>query len=156
VLADGNLTVAEIITYFRLENCHLVTLSACETGIPDFKISDEYTSLPYGFLLAGSTNVVSSLWKVDATATALLMTKFYEELEQQDNITLALQTAQFWLRDTTVRGFQTWLSKSTLSSIWQDILKRDFEQWEEEIGTTGKRFNSPSYWSAFCVVGKGE
>ncbi|NER24230.1 MAG: CHAT domain-containing protein [Symploca sp. SIO1C2] len=155
-LADGNLTVAEIIAHFRLENCRLVTLSACETGIPDFKISDEYTSLPYGFLLAGSTNVVSSLWKVDATATALLMTKFYEELEQQDNITLALRNAQFWLRDSTVESFQAWLNKSKLSPIWQDILKRDFEQWEEEIGKTGKRFNSPSYWSAFCVVGKGE
>ncbi len=156
-LADGNLTLTEIIAHFRLNHCRLVTLSACETGIPDTRnISDEYLSLPYGFLLAGSTNVVSSLWEVSATATALLMTKFYEELQQQDNITLALRTAQFWLRDTTVEGFQTWLNQSQLSLIWQIKLKRDFEQWQQEIGATAKPFNSPDYWAAFCVVGKGE
>ncbi|WP_392482487.1 CHAT domain-containing protein [Nostoc sp. C110] len=32
-LADGNLTLADIITHFKLENCRLVTLSACETGL---------------------------------------------------------------------------------------------------------------------------
>ncbi|MEH1796159.1 CHAT domain-containing protein, partial [Nostoc sp.] len=83
-LADGNLTLADIITHFKLENCRLVTLSACETGLTDFtSTSDEYIGLPSGFLLAGSTNVVSSLWTVSATATALLMIKFYEELQQQ-------------------------------------------------------------------------
>ncbi|NES00205.1 MAG: CHAT domain-containing protein, partial [Symploca sp. SIO1B1] len=156
-LADGNLTVAEIIAHFRLDNCRLVTLSACETGIPDFSnISDEYLSLPYGFLLAGSTNVVSTLWKVSIFATALLMTKFYEELQQQNNITLALRIAQSWLRDTTVEGFQAWFSQSKLNYRWQVKLKGDFEEWKREIGATAKPFNSPQYWSAFCVVGKGE
>ncbi|MEA5498447.1 CHAT domain-containing protein [Limnoraphis robusta Tam1] len=157
VLADDNLTLAEIIAYFRLENCRLVTLSACETGIPDFNnISDEYISLPYGFLLAGSTNVVSSLWEVDATATALLMIKFYEELQQQDNIALALRTAQFWLRNTTVEGFQTWVSQSNLIRVWRVKLEGYFEKWKQEMGATTKLFNSPDYWSAFCIVGKGE
>ncbi|MEH1965611.1 CHAT domain-containing protein [Nostoc sp.] len=78
-LADGNLNLADIITHFKLENCRLVTLSACETGFTDItSTSDEYIGLPSGFLLAGSTNVVSSLWTVSATATALLMIKFYE------------------------------------------------------------------------------
>ncbi|NES01198.1 MAG: CHAT domain-containing protein, partial [Symploca sp. SIO1B1] len=155
-LADGNLTVAEIIAHFRLDNCRLVTLSACETGIPDFSnISDEYNSLPYGFLLAGSTNVVSTLWKVQSSTAALLMTKFYEELEQQNHITLALQTAQSWLRDTTIEGFQAWLSQSKLSLAWQVTLKEDFEEWKQEKGATAKPFNSPDYWSAFCVIGQG-
>ncbi|WP_053221585.1 CHAT domain-containing protein [Limnoraphis robusta] len=157
VLADTNLTLAEIIAYFRLENCRLVTLSACETGIPDVNnISDEYISLPYGFLLAGSTNVVSSLWTVDATATALLMIKFYEELQQQDNIALALRTAQFWLRNTTIEGFQTWVSQSKLSLNWQVMLEEYLKNRKQEMGATAKLFNSPDYWSAFCIVGKGE
>ncbi|NEQ68174.1 MAG: tetratricopeptide repeat protein [Symploca sp. SIO2D2] len=155
-LADGNLTVAEIIAHFHLNNCRLVTLSACETGIPDFyNISDEYNSLPHSFLLAGSTNVVSTLWKVQSSTTALLMTKFYEELEQQNHITLALQTAQSWLRDTTIEGFQAWLSQSKLSLAWQVTLKEDFEEWKQEKGATAKPFNSPDYWSAFCVIGQG-
>lgn len=155
-LADDRLTIAEIIAHFHLDNCRLVTLSACETGMSDPTSSDEYISFPYGFLLAGSTNVVSSLWTVDATATALLMAKFYEELQQQDNIALALRAAQFWLRDTTVEGFQAWIACSQLSSGWQTTLKEVFDKWEQEMSSTTQLFNSPDYWSAFCAVGKGE
>ncbi|MFN6469455.1 MAG: CHAT domain-containing protein, partial [Nostoc sp. SerVER01] len=153
-LADGNLTLADIITHFKLENCRLVTLSACETGLTDFRsTSDEYIGLPSGFLLAGSTNVVSSLWTVSATATALLMIKFYEELQQQNNIVLALNTAQRWLRNTTVKGFQNWLNNSSLSLVWQAQLNEYFATSYENAST--KPFASPFYWAAFCNIGKG-
>ncbi|BDI14966.1 hypothetical protein ANSO36C_07680 [Nostoc cf. commune SO-36] len=153
-LADGNLTLADIITHFKLENCRLVTLSACETGFTDFtSTSDEYIGLPSGFLLAGSTNVVSSLWTVSATATALLMIKFYEELQQQSNIVLALNTAQRWLRDTTVKGFQDWLINSSLSLVWQAQLNQYFD--DNHKNASAKPFESPFYWAAFCNIGKG-
>ncbi|WP_414570769.1 CHAT domain-containing protein [Nostoc sp. CCY 9925] len=153
-LADGNLILADIITHFKLENCRLVTLSACETGLTDFRsTSDEYIGLPSGFLLAGSTNVVSSLWTVSATATALLMIKFYEELQQQNNIVLALNTAQRWLRNTTVKGFQNWLNNSSLSLVWQAQLNEYFANSYENAST--KPFASPFYWAAFCNIGKG-
>ncbi|OKH39233.1 hypothetical protein FACHB389_08280 [Nostoc calcicola FACHB-389] len=148
------LTLKDIITHFRLENCRLVTLSACETGLTDFRsTSDEYIGLPSGFLLAGSTNVVSSLWTVSATATALLMIKFYEELQQQNNIVLALKTAQCWLRDTTVEGFQDWLNNSSLSLVWQAQLNQYFVTNYQNAST--KPFESPFYWAGFCTIGKG-
>ncbi|MCP2732501.1 CHAT domain-containing protein, partial [Limnofasciculus baicalensis] len=81
-LADDKLTVADIITHLKLENCRLVTLSACESGLPEFANSDEYLSLPYSFLLAGSTNVIATQWRVRSDATALLMLKFYQEFTQ--------------------------------------------------------------------------
>ncbi|MEH1943089.1 MAG: CHAT domain-containing tetratricopeptide repeat protein, partial [Nostoc sp.] len=153
-LADGNLTLADIITHFKLENCRLVTLSACETGVTDStSTSDEYIGLPSGFLLAGSTNVVSSLWTVSATATALLMIKFHEELQQQSNIVLALNTAQRWLRDTTVKGFQDWLINSSLTWGYKIYLKKYFAANHENDLT--KPFESPFYWAAFCNIGKG-
>ena len=153
-LADENLTLADIITHFKLDNCRLVTLSACETGLTDFtSTSDEYIGLPSGFLLAGSTNVVSSLWTVSATATALLMIKFYEELQQQSNIVLALNTAQRWLRDTTVKGFQNWLINSSLSLGCKIYLNKYFAANHENALT--KPFESPFYWAAFCNIGKG-
>ncbi|MBD2164438.1 tetratricopeptide repeat protein [Calothrix membranacea FACHB-236] len=153
-LADEDLTLADIITHFQLNNCRLVTLSACESGIIDFtNTSDEYIGLPSGFLLAGSTNVVSSLWTVSATATALLMIKFYEELQQQTNIVLALNTAQRWLRDTTVQEFQYWLSQSSLSLVWQEQLNQYFTVHYPNAST--KPFASPFYWAAFCAIGKG-
>ncbi|MEH2182427.1 CHAT domain-containing protein [Nostoc sp.] len=148
------LTLADIITHVKLENCRLVTLSACETGLTDFtSTSDEYIGLPSGFLLAGSTNVVSSLWAVSATATALLMIKFYEELKEQSNIVLALNTAQSWLRDTTVKGFQDWLSNCSLSLVWQAQLNQYFA--DNHKNASAKPFESPFYWAAFCNIGKG-
>ncbi|NJM23460.1 MAG: CHAT domain-containing protein [Richelia sp. SM1_7_0] len=115
-------------------------------------VSDESIGLPYGFLLAGSTNVVSSLWTVSATATALLMMKFYEELQMQSNITVALNIAQRWLRDTTAQGFKNWLKNSSLSLAW----RRELEQYfTNNYSTTTKPFESPFYWSAFFLTGKG-
>ncbi|MDK2410893.1 CHAT domain-containing protein [Aphanizomenon sp. PH219] len=140
----------------KLENCRLVTLSACETGITDFtSTSDEYIGLPSGFLLAGSTNVVSSLWKVHDQATALLMVKFYEELQHENNLVLALRNAQIWLRDTNILGFKQWLPDSSLDADWKEDLKEYFSKEEQEQGSNVQIFASPFYWSAFCAIGKG-
>jgi CHAT domain-containing protein len=155
-LADEVLTLADIITKIKLENCRLVTLSACETGITDFtSTSDEYIGLPSGFLLAGSTNVVSSLWEVNDQATALLMVKFYEELKHENNLVLALRNAQIWLRDTNILGFKQWLPDSSLDADWKDDLDYYFSQEEQEQGSNVQIFASPFYWSAFCAIGKG-
>ncbi|MCC3530828.1 MAG: CHAT domain-containing protein [Microcoleus sp. PH2017_22_RUC_O_B] len=58
------LTLLEILN-LDLNQCRLVTLSACETGLTESKTSDEYIGLPFGFLLAGSPSMVTTLWKVD-------------------------------------------------------------------------------------------
>jgi CHAT domain-containing protein len=156
LLADGILTLADIIAHFDLNNCRLVTLSACETGIPDVStLSDEYISLPYGFLLAGSTNVVASLWTVSAAATALLMLKFYQEERHHANIAIALNHAQRWLRDTTVQGFREWLPTSQLRERYQGIIRDYLNGIEADRGDKAKPFESPFYWAAFSAVGKG-
>lgn len=155
LLADDKLSLADIIAHFDLKSCRLVTLSACETGLPQITLSDEYLSLPYGFLLAGSTNVVSTLWPVSATATALLIIRFYDELKQQSNIALALNTAQRWLRDTTVQGFQEWIVRSQLDRVWQRELRKYFNEIQTNQGVNAKPFEQPYYWAAFCAIGKG-
>ncbi|MBE9236543.1 CHAT domain-containing protein [Anabaena aphanizomenioides LEGE 00250] len=158
-LADEVLKLADIITHLQLENCRLVTLAACESGMIDgYNISDEYIGLPSGFLLAGSTNVVSSLSTVNSTATALLMIRFYEELKHQNNILLALQTAQIWLRDTTIQDLRTWLTEpkeSSLTFAWQSEINKYFDRLEQENGANYQPFRSPVHWSAFCCIGKG-
>ncbi len=155
-LANENLTLADIINHLKLDNCRLVTLAACETAVIDFtNTSDEYIGLSSGFLLAGSNNVVSSLWTVRTDATALLMIKFYEELRVENNILVALATSQRWLRDTTVQEFKDWLSNSSLTIGWQIILAQIFDKIAQDEGDNAKPFASPYYWSAFCAIGKG-
>ncbi|MGA9378753.1 MAG: CHAT domain-containing protein [Phormidium sp.] len=156
-LADGNLTLADIIAHFDLKNCRLVTMSACETGFTDFNSnSDEYIGLPSGFMLAGSHNIIGSLWEVIDLPTSLLMTKFHEELQQSNNIALALNKSQKWLRDVTIKELQDWLPTSKLDDVWQEELAATLKEWENNpLGANYQPLNSPFYWSAFCAIGKG-
>ena len=71
----------------------LVTLSACETGLSKIANGDDLVGLTRGFLYAGSSSIVASLWKVDDRATAELMTRFYMELLKNNKVE-SLRAAQ--------------------------------------------------------------
>jgi CHAT domain-containing protein len=158
-LKGGNLSLKDVIApYFQLKDGSLVTLAACETGLKQrLDIGDEYISLSYGFLLARSSNIVSSLWMIHPYATALLMMKFYDEMiNQGTNIALALNKAQSWLRTSKTSEFRAWLNESNLNEIWQIELDKAFDKFEVEKGENFKPFASPYYWAAFRIIGKGE
>ena len=74
-LADGQLEMADVFT-LRLDGA-LVTLSACETGRSAVVGGDELVGLSRGFLFAGASALVQSLWRVDDESTAQLMRNFY-------------------------------------------------------------------------------
>lgn len=69
------------------------TLSACETGLSRIANGDDLVGLSRGFLYAGCSSLVASLWKVDDLATSYLMTRFYKEMDRTDKRE-ALRTAQ--------------------------------------------------------------
>jgi CHAT domain-containing protein len=93
---DGLLTVNKLYS-MRLA-ADLVTLSACETGLGKIASGDDVVGLTRGFLYAGASTVVASLWKVDDRATAALMTRFYDELRGGDKRE-ALRAAQIATRE---------------------------------------------------------
>jgi len=145
---DKCLTIEDILR-LDLRNCRLVTLSACETGITDFtSTSDEYIGLPSGFILAGSPNVVCSLWTVNDLSTALLMIRFYQIVKNGETVPLALKQAQIWLRDATVEALQVWSSQLTLRSTYRQQFQRF-----STMDATAKPFASPYYWAGFCAIG---
>ena len=156
-LRDGNrfrletqcLTLKEIFATLNLPYCRLVTLSACETGLVSSVSTDEYIGLASGFLYAGATNVVSSLWSVSDFSTAFLMIRFYENLKDEKlSVSQALQAAQNWLRTVKRADFLTWLKndvkldEDSVDNL--DILLRDF---------ANPPFADPQYWAAFCAIG---
>lgn len=95
---DGSLTVREL--YDIALNAELVTLSACETGLGKALKGDDIVGLTRGFLYAGSSNIVASLWEVDDEATSILMKHFYGNLKKGLPKKTALRQAQSDLQKT--------------------------------------------------------
>jgi CHAT domain-containing protein len=160
-----HLTLLDIFK-LNLNQCNLVTLSACETGIIDStSITDEYIGLPSGFLFAGSSSVVSSLWKVEQVSTAFLLIKFYEILlnkTQQVSVGIALKTAQNWLRNLTQKEYLNQLN-DFVKPMQQQLTTKEPTRLmdlikDEQIRIKGiepnyKLFENPFYWAAFTAAG---
>ncbi len=91
---DGFLQLGDI--YNLNLPADLVVLSACETGLGKVVNGEGLIGLTRGFMYAGATRVVSTLWKVDDFATAKLMKAFYQAMEQDGRRPAqALREAQF-------------------------------------------------------------
>jgi CHAT domain-containing protein len=91
-LFTENLTVRDARD-LQLQN-KLVVLSACETGLNKIVSGEELFGLTRGFLHAGASSLVSSLWTVNDKSTADLMRRFYGELLNGKNPAKSLQIAQ--------------------------------------------------------------
>ncbi len=150
VIAEKCLTLGEIFSNLELPQCNLVTLSACETGLTDSTaMTDEYIGLPSGFLYAGSMSVVSTLWKVDDFATAIFMIKFYQELQPQKSVAVALNATQNWMRAVTREDFMVWIESLKLDETSIEKAK----EWLSFDTSNKPPFRKPKYWAAFCATG---
>jgi CHAT domain-containing protein len=100
---NGVLRLDEIM---RLKmNTDLVTLSACSTGLGKLMSGEGILGLTRAFFYAGARNVAVSLWNVNDSATAALMTSFYRNLNRGLPKTEAMRQAKLAL----IRGTQsTW------------------------------------------------
>ncbi|WP_293065088.1 MULTISPECIES: CHAT domain-containing protein [unclassified Moorena] len=148
------LTIDEVFE-LQLEQCRLVTLSACETGLIDFNnTSDEYIGLPSGFLVAGSPAVVSSLWRVEDLSTALLMIKFYQNLREPMSLALALNQSQLWLRDATVQDLLDWAKQLTQELKLDNNFNKKIKKVLRFFNREEKPFYYPYYWAAYCAIGQ--
>jgi hypothetical protein len=76
---DGYLRVGTILRDWELD-ADLVVLSACETALGKDGRGEGHLGFAQALLQKGARSVVLSRWKVDDTATALLMLRFYENL----------------------------------------------------------------------------
>jgi len=77
---DGILHLGEI--YNLNLNADLVVLSACETGLGQIAKGEGIIGLTRGFLYAGASNLLVSLWQVSDVTTADLMVDFYDRMLQ--------------------------------------------------------------------------
>ena len=142
---DGVLTAKEIAG-MDLRDLDLVALSACQTGLGEIT-GDGVFGLQRGFKKAGAGALLMSLWKVDDTATQLLMTQFYKNLLAGMGKYEALAAAQKYLRELEVEVKIT--SGKTYFQQKQD--ERAGKQ-EEVKYKTMRRYADPKYWAAFVLL----
>ncbi len=148
-----DLTLRDIFANLKLPNAAAVILSACETGMVELERGDEYIGLPNGFLSAGASTVISSLWAVDDLSTSLLMNRLYENMiPKKMGKAKALQDAQLWVRDLTYQKLVEYLEKASLGQHIDYSNVRDFQR-SAKHNPDKKPFEHPYYWGAFTCNG---
>jgi len=115
---DGFLRAHEI---FNLKlNADVVVLSACRTGLGKEIRGEGLVGLARGFMYAGSPRVVVSLWNVNDTATAELMTRFYRGmLVDKLRPAKALQAAQVSMLNERRYSAPFYWAAFTLQGEWR-------------------------------------
>jgi len=93
ILADGPLTVRDIVRDLRLEETQLVTLAACQSGQSSANLANEGTGLIQAMLTAGTPVVIASLWSVSDDTTKVLFGEFYQQLHTGQPPAIALREA---------------------------------------------------------------
>jgi hypothetical protein len=144
---DGRLSVREIQRGWDL-NAEMVTLSACETALGRDAGGEGFVGFTQALLTSGARSVCLSLWKVDDTATALLMQRFYQNLlGKRQGLSgplpkaEALREAKAWLRNLPPEEAAVLTRSEPRNSL------------KGKAQVTVTRFDHPYFWAAFVLAG---
>jgi CHAT domain-containing protein len=143
------LTLEEIFQ-LQLKQCRLVVLSACETALIDTQSRSDYIGLPTGFIHAGAMGTLASLWAVNDLSTALIMVKFYEELQPGVSIGQALHNTQLWFKSAYTSDLARWVKSS---NSFNDQQKKTISKELRSYNIDEKPYGRVYHWGAFCAIG---
>src|SRR5262249_20727103 len=140
----------------------LVVLSACESALGRRAGGEGFLGFAQPLLAKGAHSLVLSLWKVDDTATALLMARFYRNLlGRRDGLSKPLPKAE------ALAGAKRWLRGLEVEedgAAWAEVARGELRP----LATPGRpgprertgprpagrrRYDHPYYWAAFILVG---
>ena len=91
--SDGVLTAEEIAS-LDLKSTWLVTLSACESGVGEARSGEGVFGMRRAFKIAGTDNLLMTLWPVDDSTTSQIMSSFYERALKSDDVGKSLANVQ--------------------------------------------------------------
>jgi Flp pilus assembly protein TadD len=159
---DGQITAEQIVRSWDLD-ADLVVLSACESGLGRYAGGEGYLGFAQALFVKGAKSLVLSQWRVDDKATALLMTRFYQNLlgrraglSRPMPKAEALDEAKHWLRNLTVEEVGTELAALERGTV-RPLAKAD--------GPAPRAASSapkpagvrpcahPYYWASFILIG---
>ena len=157
LLAGEDKITLDEICQKPLNGYNLFTLSACEIAPNKKDITTEYAGLTSGLLSQGVSRVVSSLWRVESTANALVTIEFYRRLHSGTTPVVALTEAVEWLRELTAGELTKWY-ENLLNQLPPEGLRMKAQLATQlyrtsQMETDKKLYNHPYYWAAFVVSG---
>jgi tetratricopeptide (TPR) repeat protein len=162
----GRLWVETIANHWELD-ADLVVLSACETAIGPDGGGEGLLGFSQVLLGRRARSLLLSLWKVEDTATALLMTRFYQNLLcQREGLSAplpkaeALREAKNWLRAlprAEVEKLAGQLARGVVRASEEAPPKSPPREASRPVLPPGAApFAHPRYWAAFILIGDPE
>jgi CHAT domain-containing protein len=152
--SNGRLTLGEIFRSVSLPRTDVVVLSACETGVTKVEERhEEYIGLPAGFLYAGASTVISTLWPVADVGTWLLMRAFARHVASGVRPAAALRCAQRELRGLSAEYVQEEIGQAAQRESDPCRRERMIEQAQQLRDPFP--FSGPYWWAGFTVNGLG-
>jgi tetratricopeptide (TPR) repeat protein len=158
---DGRLTADKMLRQWQLD-AELVTLSACQSALGKYEKGEGFVGFVHALLLCGSRSVCLSLWKVDDTATALLMSRLYQNLlGKRDGLSAPLPRAE------ALAEAKSWLRQLSREQALKEADQLDSERVRGKdrpklptlpstasAGSVEDRpYAHPFYWAAFVLFG---
>ncbi len=151
--AGKGFVFAQDIASLDLSANELTVLSACDTARGDIQIGEGVFGLRRAFAVAGSKTLVMSLWSVPDQATALLMERFFDNLQSGIERADALHSAQNYIRNITVKELRR-------SALGLEVLKTLLDVRELTIDSKincqedDRPLQHPFYWGAWICQGE--
>lgn len=142
------------IAGLNMDHTRLAVLSACQTGIGEYRNYLGVRGLRRAFQIAGVDSVMTTFWNISDIATAVFMYVFYDEYNQCGDCTAAMYRAKNYMKNATVRE-----AREQIYPVMSDILIKSgsIEAYRElrdmiQYGKDEERlFSSPYYWAAFSL-----
>jgi CHAT domain-containing protein/tetratricopeptide (TPR) repeat protein len=137
--------LARDVAYLDLLGTEIVFLIACSSGLGDVKTGEGVFGLRRAFAIAGVKQLITSLWDVPTRPTMLLTDKFFEAYHRGVVPSIALQTAQKYVRD---------ISRTELEStpLGREILD-ELSRYTVQIVDRNYPLRHPYFWGAWICQG---
>jgi Tfp pilus assembly protein PilF len=159
---DGTITAEQIARTWDLD-ADLVVLSACESGLGRAVGGEGHLGFAQPLFARGARSLVLSLWRVDDKATALLMTRFYQNLlgkwpglSRPMPKAAALDEARRWLRGLTADEVGSELAALDRGEV-RPLAKDSGGAAPGGPPAPGpaavRPYAHPHYWAAFILIG---
>ncbi len=154
IYLSGGFVTPRDIAALNMGNTRLAVLSACRTGIGEYRDYLGARGLRRAFQVAGAHAVIAAFWNISDIAAAVFMHVFYTQYGICGDCAAAMIHAKRYLKTADVRQMREKLYPAISDILINSGCLEEYRQWRDLIayGQDGEKpFASPYYWAAFSL-----